>query len=180
MTQGRRNLLSGLIAAIFYVIWSIVIPLEIFKFLATPEAAQYGIQLTQQELNEFKYWIVAFGLISTAAVFVRSSSPKYSSRKAIANLFVIFANCMYFYIYVVSGVTDISTQVVVEGSAVQFHMNLDNIILVNLGIYALNIIVTIYDLIISMVSPIEVEDEYTEELHEKEVTMEKYGRFLDR
>ena len=172
--------MSGLIAAISYVVWSIIIPLEIFKFLATPQAAQYGVQLTQQELNEFTYWIVAFGLISTSAVFVRSSSPKYSSRKAVANLFVIFANCMYFYIYVVSGVTEISTAVVVEGSAVEFNLNLENIILVNLGIYALNIIVTIYDLVIAIVSPIEVKDEYTEELHEKEVTLEKYGRYLDR
>ncbi len=181
MGQGARNIGWGIIAAIWNVFWSIIIPILIFQYLTDADLGEGGpgISITQDEFANFRYWIVSFGMLSTAMVFFKNSAPKKSSRRAVAQLFLIFINCLYFYIYVVSGITTITTNVMIEETQVYFRLNIENLIYVNMGIYALNIIVTLYDLIISIVSPLEVKNEFTEKLHDKEQTIEKYGRFME-
>ncbi len=97
-----------------------------------------------------------------------------------AELFLILVNSFYFYIYVISGITDLAVQIPIEENIIHFSLNLDKMIYVNMGIYALNIFVALYDLILSIVSPVEIKGEYTEKDYDKERTIEKYGRYLDR
>ncbi|MBD3198232.1 MAG: hypothetical protein GF317_24495 [Candidatus Lokiarchaeota archaeon] len=139
-----KNLLKGFIFMIFYVGFTIILPFLTFSYINTLQIMGIDFGLAQESYDRIIYWIVAFGCLISGTAFFTYSSPKQSIRKGVFALVQIILNCLYLWSYKFSGATDVNFEIIGYG---HMTINLQQMILVYMGIYFLTIAIKIYDLI---------------------------------
>lgn len=129
---------------IFYVGFTIIVPFLTFTFIRHLAISEITITLTQQSYENIIFWVVAFGLLISGCAFFTYSSPKQSIRRGVFAFFQILINCMYLWSYKFSGATAVQFEFAVfDGNVI---LNLQQMILVYMGIYTLTILIKVYDL----------------------------------
>lgn len=139
-----KNMVKGFIYTTIYVVTSIVIPLATFTWLRSMVVEGFPLDFEQQEYQSVIFWLIAFGLIISGCAFFKYSSPKQSIRKGVFALIQVLVNCLYLWSYKFSGATNIEFVIINFG---YFSLNLQQMILVFMGIYFLTIILRVYDII---------------------------------
>ncbi|WP_457557487.1 hypothetical protein [Candidatus Harpocratesius sp.] len=156
MNKSVKNLIKGIFAAIMNWFVKVSIPIAIFTYLSGYDV--FGIEIfTEEKVAIITYWIWGVGIITTAIRFWVASSPKYSVRKAIAEIFLLAANLFYMYVYRFSGIMEFENISISlsEKLSTSISLNLNNLIYASMGLMGLNIIIYLYDLILAIFSPIE-------------------------
>ncbi|MFX1304666.1 MAG: hypothetical protein ACFFBV_15605 [Promethearchaeota archaeon] len=139
-----KNMVKGFIYTAIYVVISIVIPLATFTWLRSMVVQGFPLEFEQQEYQSVIFWLIAFGLVISGCAFFKYSSPKQSIRKGVFALIQVLVNCLYLWSYKFSGATNIEFVILNFGF---FSLNIQQMILVFLGIYFLTIILRVYDII---------------------------------
>ncbi|MFW9969770.1 MAG: hypothetical protein ACFFDF_06185 [Candidatus Odinarchaeota archaeon] len=139
-----KNMLRGSIYTAIYAVTTIVIPLVTFSWLYQLTVQGFPLDFEQQEYQNVLFWVTAFGLIICGCAFFSHSSPKQSIRKAVFALVQVIVNCLYIWSYRFSGATDIQFTIVGYGF---FSLNVQQMVLLYLGIYFLTIVIKVYDII---------------------------------
>lgn len=139
-----KNMVKGFIYTAIYVVTSIVIPLATFTWLRSMVVQGFPLEFEQQEYQSVIFWLTAFGLVISGCAFFKYSSPKQSIRKGVFALIQVLVNCLYLWSYKFSGATNIEFVILNFGF---FSLNIQQMILVFLGIYFLTIILRVYDII---------------------------------
>ena len=143
-----KNLLKGIIFMGVYITTTMIIPYFTFTWIKNLSALGIPIQLTQQEYENIIFWISAFGLLISGLAFFSYSSPKQSIRKGVLALVQIIVNSLYIWSYKFSGATDVLFRLEISQYVSGFVLlNLQNMIMVYLGIYFLTILLKGYDLV---------------------------------
>ena len=135
-----KNMIKGFIFTGIYAVFAIVLPLVLFTLIFSIEFLQFE----QQDQNNIKFWLVAFGLLVSGLAFFKYSSPKQSIRKAIFALIQVIVNCLYIWSYQFSGATELTFNII--GFNGFFTLNLSQMILIFMGIYFLTIVLKVYDI----------------------------------
>jgi hypothetical protein len=142
------NLLKGIIYMGIYITTTIVIPYFTFTWIKEIQVLGVAIVLEQTEYNRIIFWISAFGLLVSACAFFNYSSPKQSIRKGVFALVQILLNCLYIWSYKFSGATEVKFEIMFEITNVGFiAINVQNMVMLYMGIYFLTIILKGYDLV---------------------------------
>ena len=139
-----KNMVRGFIYSAIYVVTTIVIPLAIFSWVRSMVVQGFDLNFTQQDYESVIFWLTAFGLIICGCAFFKYSSPKQSIRKGVFALIQVLVNCLYLWSYKFSGATEINFVILNFGF---FSLNLQQMILVYMGIYFLTIVLKGYDII---------------------------------
>lgn len=158
-TSIMKKLFKGLVSAATHWITRVTIPTAIFVLLIGESIGGVDLGYTTDKVARIVYHFTAFGIVSTALAFFKSSTPKYSVRKAFAEIFLLIVNASYFYTYILSKAFNFENIEIFNsaGLTITFMLNFDVMIYVSMATIGLNIFVGVYDLIISLVSPIEDE-----------------------
>jgi len=151
-----KKLFKGLVSAATHWIIRVTIPTAIFILLIGESFGGVDLGYTADKVARIVYNFTAFGIVSTALAFFKSSTPKYSVRKAFAEIFLLIVNASYFYTYILSKAFNFENIEIFSsaGLTITFMLNFDVMIYVSMATIGLNIFVGVYDLIISLVSPI--------------------------
>ncbi|MBA7634329.1 hypothetical protein ES703_41913 [subsurface metagenome] len=139
-----KNMVRGFIYSAIYVVTTIVIPLAIFSWVRSMVVQGFPLDFEQQDYESIIFWLTAFGLIISGCAFFKYSSPKQSIRKGVFALIQVLVNCLYLWSYKFSGATEINFVILNFGF---FSLNLQQMILVYMGIYFLTIVLKGYDII---------------------------------
>ena len=152
-----KKLLKGLLSAATHWVTRISIPTAIFGMLIGFSFGGVDLGYTADKVTRIIYYFTAFGIVSTALTFFKSSTPKYSVRKAIAEIFLLFVNASYFYTYIFSGAFNFENIEIFTSASlsITFMLNFDVMIYVSMATIGLNIFVGVYDLVIALFSPID-------------------------
>ena len=125
-----------------------VIPFLTFTWIKQVQILGVSIVLEQQEYETIIFWISAFGLLISSTAFFNYSSPKQSIRKGTFALIQIILNCLYIWSYKFSGATEVRFEVIIEIADVGFiAVNVQNMVMLYMGIYFLTVVLKGYDLI---------------------------------
>ena len=158
MDTKMKNLLRGFGAALSNVITKILIPMYLFRtVLQDTTVTMVDLGYTEAKVDTIIFWIVAMGSITASLSFTKAASPKYSQRKAIFDIILILANAFYLYVYKFSGALDIAVTLDLGVALTTFYLSFENMVYISMGVIGLNLIIGLYDLIISYVAPIEEE-----------------------
>ncbi len=158
MDTKTKNLLRGFGAALSNIITKILIPMYIFRsVLQDTTVMTLDLGYTKAKVDVILFWIVAMGSITASLSFTKAASPKYSTRKAVFDIISIFANAFYLYVYRFSGALDIAVALDLGGATGTFYLNFENMVYISMGVIGLNLIIGLYDFIISYAAPIEEE-----------------------
>lgn len=142
------NLLKGIIFMGVYIATTMVIPFFTFTWIKEIQVLGVAIVLEQTEYERIIFWISAFGLLISACAFFNYSSPKQSIRKGVFALVQILLNCLYIWSYKFSGATEVKFEIMFEITNVGFiAINVQNMVMLYMGIYFLTIILKGYDLV---------------------------------
>jgi len=139
-----KNMVRGFIYSAVYVVTTIVIPLATFSWIRSMVVQGFPLSFEQQEYESVIFWLTAFGLIICGCAFFKYSSPKQSIRKGVFALIQVLVNCLYLWSYKFSGAAEINFVIIDFG---YFSLNLQQMILVYMGIYFLTIVLKAYDII---------------------------------
>lgn len=139
-----KNMVKGFIFSTIYVVTTIVIPLATFSWIRSMVVQGFPLDFEQQDYESIVFWLTAFGLIISGCAFFKYSSPKQSIRKGVFALIQVLVNCLYLWSYKFSGATEINFVILDFGF---FSLNLQQMILVYMGIYFLTIVLKGYDII---------------------------------
>ncbi|MFX0037947.1 MAG: hypothetical protein ACFFCY_17160 [Promethearchaeota archaeon] len=139
-----KNMVRGSIYTAIYAVTTIVIPLVTFSWLFQLTVQGFPFDFEQQEYQNILFWVTAFGLIICGCAFFSHSSPKQSIRKAVFALIQVIVNCLYIWSYRFSGATDIQFTIVGYGF---FSLDVQQMVLLYMGIYFLTILIKVYDII---------------------------------
>jgi hypothetical protein len=139
-----KNMLKGFLFLAIYAAITIIIPLLTFSWLYELTVHGFPLNFEQQEYQSVLFWVPALGLVICGCAFFSHSSPKKSIRKAIFALIQVIVNCLYIWSYRFSGATDIQFTIANFG---YFSLNIQQMILLYLGIYFLTIVIKMYDII---------------------------------
>ena len=158
MDTKMKNLLRGFGAALSNVITKILIPMYLFRtVLQDTTVTMVDLGYTEAKVDTIIFWIVAMGSITASLSFSKASSPKYSQRKAIFDIILVLANAFYLYVYKFSGALDIAVTLDLGVALTTFYLSFENMVYISMGVIGLNLIISLYDLIISYMAPIEEE-----------------------
>ena len=158
MDTKKKNLLRGFGAALSNVITKILIPIYIFRsVLQDTTLMMVDLGYTEAKVNIIMFWLVAMGSITASLSFSKAASPKYSPRKAVFEIFLIIANAFYLYLYKFSGALDMVVSLDLGVATSTFYLSFENMVYISMGVIGLNLIVGLFDLIISYAAPIEEE-----------------------
>lgn len=142
------NILKGIIYMGVYLTTTMIIPFLTFTWINEIQVLGVSIVLEQLEYERIIFWISAFGLLISACAFFNYSSPKQSLRKGTFALIQILLNCLYIWSYKFSGATEVKFEIVFEITNVGFiAIDVQNMVLLYMGIYFLTILLKGYDLI---------------------------------
>ena len=123
-----------------------VIPYFTFTFIKNMQLLGVDIVLEQQNYERIIYWVTAFGLLISSTAFFNYSSPKQSIRKGTFALIQILLNCLYIWSYKFSGATEVRFEIVVEVVNIGYiTVNVQNMVMLYMGVYFLTIILKGYD-----------------------------------
>jgi len=139
-----KNLLRGFIYTAIYAVTTIIIPLVTFSWLFQMTVQGFPLDFEQQEYQNILFWVTAFGLVICGCAFFSHSSPKQSIRKAVFALIQVIVNCLYIWSYRFSGATDVQFTIVGYGF---FSLDVQQMVLIYMGIYFLTIVIKVYDII---------------------------------
>ena len=139
-----KNMVKGFIYSAIYVVTTIVIPLATFSWIRSMVVQGFPLDFEQQDYESIIFWLTAFGLIISGCAFFKYSSPKQSIRKGVFALIQVLVNCLYLWSYKFSGAAEINFVIIDFGF---FSLNLQQMILVYMGIYFLTIVLKAYDII---------------------------------
>ena len=139
-----KNLLRGFIYTAIYAVTTIIIPLVTFSWLFQMTVQGFPLDFEQQEYQNILFWVTAFGLVICGCAFFSHSSPKQSIRKAVFALIQVIINCLYIWSYRFSGATDVQFTIVGYGF---FSLDVQQMVLIYMGIYFLTIVIKVYDII---------------------------------
>ena len=139
-----KNMVKGFIFSTIYVVTTIVIPLATFSWIRSMVVQGFPLDFEQQDYESIVFWLTAFGLIISGCAFFKYSSPKQSIRKGVFALIQVLVNCLYLWSYKFSGAAEINFVIIDFG---YFSLNLQQMILVYMGIYFLTIVLKAYDII---------------------------------
>jgi len=142
---AAKNMVKGFLFMIGYVGFTIAVPFLTFTWIRTLQISGIEIGLTQEGYRTIIFWVVAFGLIISGCAFFTYSSPKQSIRKGVFALIQILVNCLYLWSYKFSGATAVNFEVIAYDGWVT--IDLQQMILIYMGIYFLTIAIKIYDLV---------------------------------
>lgn len=142
---AKKNMIKGFLFMIGYVGFTIVLPFLTFSWMRTLEISGIEIGLTQEGYRRIIFWVVAFGLIISGCAFFTYSSPKQSIRKGVFALIQILINCLYLWSYKFSGATAVNFNIIAYNGLVT--IDLQQMVLIYMGIYFLTIAIKIYDLV---------------------------------
>lgn len=137
-------MVRGLIYTSIYVVITIVIPVLTYSSVRNMYVQGFSMQLEQQEYQNIIFWVSALGMIICSCAFFNYSSPKKSIRRGVFALIQVLVNSLYIWSYKFSGATTINFEIVNMG---YISLNLQNMILIYLGIYFFSIILKVYDII---------------------------------
>ena len=141
------NISKGLIFMGIYIATTMVVPYYTFTWIREVQVLGVSIVLQQQEYKRIIFWIGAFGFLISACAFFNFSSPKQSIRKGVFALVQILLNCMYIWSYKFSGATEVRFDIVFSLTGLGFiTVNVQNMVMLYMGIYFLTIILKGYDL----------------------------------
>ena len=139
-----KNMIRGIILTAIYVVFAIVIPLVTFTLLFNLVVQGLPLDFEKQDYNNIVFWVLAFGLIISGCAFFKFSSPKQSIRRGILGLIQVLLNCLYLWSYKFSGATEITFIIIDFGL---LSLNVQQMILMYMGIYFLTIIIKVYDIV---------------------------------
>ncbi|MFO7795341.1 MAG: hypothetical protein ACQERB_10685 [Promethearchaeati archaeon] len=142
---AAKNMVKGFLFMIGYVGFTIIVPFITFSWIRTLEISGIELGLTQQGYENIIFWVVAFGLLISGCSFFTYSAPKQSIRKGVFALIQIILNCMYLWSYKFSGATAVEFEIILYDGFVT--INLEQMVLIYMGIYFLTIAIKIYDLV---------------------------------
>ena len=129
-----------------YIVTTMVIPYFTFTFIKNMQLLGVDIVLEQQNYERIIYWVTAFGLLISSTAFFNYSSPKQSIRKGTFALIQIILNCLYIWSYKFSGATEVRFEIVVEVVNIGYiTVNVQNMVMLYMGVYFLTIILKGYD-----------------------------------
>lgn len=151
-----KNILFGLLTAAITAVVSIVLPIWLFTTLKTVDFGPLGTGFGPTDMGLFQFWIIGMGSINVASVFFSASAPQNSTRKAAFELVNVIIGVIYFYIYQVAGATVFNLNLDLGAFVAGLSIDLSQMIYAAMGINMLNIIIGLYDLLISIISPIKV------------------------
>ena len=138
------NMVRGFIFTAVYVFITIVIPLVTFTLLFNFVVQGLPLDFEQQDYQNVVFWVVAFGLVISGCAFFTFSSPKQSIRRGVFALIQVLVNCLYLWSYKFSGATELTFVIVGFGS---MSLDVQQMILMYMGLYFLTIILKTYDII---------------------------------
>ncbi|KKN32213.1 hypothetical protein LCGC14_0816060 [marine sediment metagenome] len=150
--SGTTNIIRGIIFTIIYIITTILVPFFIFRWVmnfqvAIPPDGEIAIEMTQESYDRIIFWIIAFGLLISGCAFFSYSSPKQSIRRGVFALIQVIVNCLYLWSYKFSGATEVRFNIDIPAFSGFVMLNLEQMILIYLGIYFLTIVIKSYDII---------------------------------
>jgi len=145
--MGRfYNITKGVIYMSIYVVTTMVIPYITFTVIRDMSILGVDIVLEQQDYERIIYWVFTFGLLISSCAFFNYSSPKQSIRKGTFALIQILLNCLYIWSYKFSGATEVRFEIVIEIVNIgHITVNVQNMVMLYMGIYFLTIILKSYD-----------------------------------
>ena len=138
-----KNMVKGFVFTGIYVVLTIVVPLVTFSLVYDLVVQGFPLDFTQNDFQDTTFWVVALGLVISGCAFFKYSSPKQSIRKGIFAFIQLLVNCLYIWSYRYSFATNISFVISGFGG---FTLNLQQMMLVYLGIYFLTIVIKVYDI----------------------------------
>jgi len=141
------NIVKGTIFTIIYVCFTIIIPVVTFSLLRGYVVEGLPLDFTQEDLNNIIFWVTALGLVISGCAFFTHSSPKQSIRRGSFALIQVLVNCLYLWSYKFSGATEIIFNLDMGDNSGFLSLNLQQMVLVYLGIYFLTIVLKVYDVI---------------------------------
>jgi hypothetical protein len=166
---ATKNMFKGLIFMCIYITTTMVIPYYTFKWIKEVQVLGVNIVLEQQDYERIIFWIGAFGFLISACAFFNHSSPKQSIRKGTFALIQILLNCMYIWSYKFSGATEVRFEIVFAVVGVGFiSVNVQNMVMLYLGIYFLTIVLKGYDLVDFTVNRDKIRENRYKEIKEDE------------
>ncbi len=163
--NSTKNMLNGIIYMIVYLVVTVIVPYLTFSWVRDLTVAGFEITLTQVQYNNIVFWVVAFGLVISGCAFVAYSSPPQTIRRAIFALAQVILNCFYVWSYRFSGALEIEFLVIGQGSV---YINLQQMIMVYLGLYFLTIILRVYDIVDFSINRHKIQELKEEKMRAKE------------
>jgi hypothetical protein len=145
MSQDARNIMKGVLLTLAYITLTIIIPYITFSWVRSLDIfGLITIEMTQTQYERIIFWVVAFGLIISGCAFFSFSSPSQSIRGGVFALIQVILNCFYIWSYKFSGAAEIQFDIVDMGF---FYLNLQQMIMMYLGIYLFLILLKVYDIV---------------------------------
>ena len=142
---ATKNMIRGFILTAVYVTTTIIIPIYTFSLIR--DYAGVFLEFTEQDYNTIIFWLTAFGILICGCAFFTYSSPKQSIRRGVFALIQVIVNCLYLWSYKFSGATEIIFSLEMGGTSGFLALNIQQMILVYMGVYFLTIVLKIYDII---------------------------------
>ena len=161
-----KNMTRGIGFALLYIIITIIVPYLTFTFIKDLSIAGLDLSLEQAQYENIVFWVVAFGFLISGCAFFAYSSPSKSIRRAVFSLIQVILNCFYIWSYKFSGATEIEFVIVSYGSV---FINLQQMIMIYLGIYLFTILLRIYDIADFSINRFIIREEKGAKILQKEV-----------
>jgi len=139
-----KNMIKGFIIAAIYVVTTIVIPILLFSWIRSMTVQGIPLDFEQEDYERVIFWLTAFGILISGCAFFAHSSPKQSIRRGVFALLQVLVNCLYIWSYKFSGATEVRFIIADFG---YFTIDVSQMILVYMGVYFLNIVLKVYDII---------------------------------
>lgn len=138
-------MVRGIIVTAVYVTTTIIIPMYTFSLIR--DYAGAFLEYSEQDYETILFWLTAFGILICGCAFFTYSSPKQSIRRGIFALIQVIVNSLYIWSYKFSGATEIVFSLQMGNQSGFLALNLQQMILVYMGVYFLTIVLRIYDII---------------------------------
>lgn len=165
LNRDAKNIIRGFVFTLIYITTTIIIPYLTFSWVQN--LSIFGIidiEMTQAQYERIIFWVVAFGLIVSGSAFFAYSSPPQSIRGGVFALIQIILNCFYIWSYKFSGATEIQFDIVDMGF---FYLDLQQMILMYLGIYLFLILLKTYDIIDFVVNREKIRERRNNKIRDK-------------
>lgn len=140
-----KNMVRGVIVTAVYVTTTIIIPMYTFSLIR--DIAGAYLEFSEQDYNTIIFWLTAFGILICGCAFFTYSSPKQSIRKGVFAFIQVIVNCLYIWSYKFSGATELVFSLQMGDISGFVALNIQQMILVYMGVYFLTIVLKIYDII---------------------------------
>ena len=148
---ASKNVFRGIMFTTMYIMLTMVIPFLTFTWisnLGTLAGGDIALGMSQAKYQEIVFWILAFGMLISGTAFFAYSSPSQSIRRGLFALIQVLLNCGYIWSYRFSGALELDFELLQGGSVIgAVLINLEQMIMIYLGLYFLTIILKTYDLV---------------------------------